>query len=300
MIGYDLDNLKHRAEDHQMTYCPFQYPIGTNDDATKLVFSFGTVDNELLITSHGMNLLLQHLYGFVDRTQARNLYNAHDLVGFADYLNQCRTKQEQAHLWRKNQRYILAVNDHHIFGVLANYNPKSNVTVVEDVEQSGLASNLKRWWIDDLAMNIYLGYQSIHGFELGLNVRNGETGHTTLSYRLYVRNGEYTFDTPSFGKRRHLSNLALVEDDINRAYGELNDIKFHDYVTDTPTYQYATLILDDPKLEKLHELVLPYQTKLRQLYTLLGFLSSQRGVRSWKTICNQALDKLYTAIMEEL
>jgi hypothetical protein len=295
-----MQEIVAKAKQNQMEYYPFQFPINANDDGSMLVFKKNPLSKEFQLAKGGMTLLLQHLYGHVDRQHAKSLYRTGDLKGFAAYINQCRKNQESAQLWRRDQTYLLAVNGDVIYGVCARYNPKPNIEVLEDIQANGLTPLIERWDIDHEAMNIYLAHKTEKGSEIGLLIRNGETGHVALSYRLYVAQGDYTFSTAHFGRRKHMSNLELVDDDLKEIYADIADIRFHDFVLDSPAGPFAELILKDEALEKLHELVTPYHSRIKKLYKLLGVLNSQRSVRGWKVVCTKALDMLYTSIMEEL
>lgn len=281
----------------QMDYAPFQFPISVNED--QLVFSFATVSNTFKLSRDGMTYLLQNLYEYVDRTHAKLLYRTGKLAEFAAYINRCRATQEAEHLWRKGQQYILAHNNGTVYGVMTKYNSKPNLDVWQDICDHGLDQYAKYWTLTPKMMNVYLKYKDENGLELGLNVRNGETGHTALSYRLYVKQGDYVFSTPTYGRRKHLGKLEEVENDLTSAYAELAEVKIHQLVRESEAYKYAELILNDEKLAKVHDLVTPFHSRLRQVYALIGVLNTQRTTRGWKGVCDNALDMIYTELTKE-
>lgn len=303
-----IEQIKQEALDYQMEHLPFTFPLVAKDN--KIVFKYGTVETEGNFSRNGMNLFLQKftklddkgkMIWFIDRDQARLLHASEKTTDkFVSYVNECRRKFEDVDLWRKNQTFWIAVNNGVVSGVMANYNPKSNLAVVEEIEAKGLANQIKAYHIKETEMVVYLGYKSQAGFTVGLAVCNGETGHTALSYRLYVDHDDYTFTAPNYGKRKHLSKLERVEYDLREAYDELSEVKFHDYIMTAEAKEYAKLILDDEKFKKLHEHIEPFNSRLKKLYQVLGFLASQRHEKGFKTVCSNALDALYKEIVEHI
>lgn len=303
-----INNIKEKAREKQMEHLPFVFPLSVNADGTRIVTKFDTVTQNVQFSRDGMNLLLQkydryeqtedgpELVRFVDRSKARGLYRS-SLRDFVGYLNTCYENMCVFDPTLRDRVYWTATNQNVVYGVMSYYNPKLNTEVLDDIVNHNLEANIKRWYVTYTQMVVYLDYKSQDGFEIGLAVCNGETGHTALSYRLYVHDGDYTFETPTFGRRKHLSNLELVEQDLTKAYEELSELKFYDYIMNTPAYTYATMLLDDPKFEKIHDLAAQYDSRIRKVYQLLSKLSEQRRVRGYKTICTQALDKLYKEIL---
>lgn len=303
-----ITDLITKAQKNQMIYLPCKLPLGVNSENNKLVFTY-TDENtvipityELLLTRDAMTHLVQHLrITGKDRHTVKSLYQT-NLAEFVNVINQFRAKQERTDLWRKGQTYILATYNGYVYGILANYNPKLHAEVLQDIEESGLGNAVARCYVTPKEMHVYLSYHVKDGFEVGLDVRNGETGFVALSYNLYVyqKKGDYTFATPSYGRRKHLSNLELVDDDLNDLYAELQEIKFHEYILNAESKEYAKMILDDKKFEKIHDLVTPYDSRLKKLYSLLGLLAAKRNERGYKTLCAQALDMLYSHIVEQI
>lgn len=295
-----ITQLYEQAAEKKMDYRPFSFPLELNSEKTKLVFTHKSVKTELDLSPDGFTYLAYRIGEFINRSKAKALYRAGEYEKFVQYVNQCRKQQEEKDLWRKGKELIIAFNGGKLWGVLTHYNPKSNLEVLRDISDAALEQHISFWTLSEKEMNVYLKYASVEGYEIGLNVRNGETGHATYSYRFYVRKGEYTFSTDTFGKRRHLSNLELVDNTLKDAYAELSEIKFHDFVMTTASLEFAKLILADQELEKLFEGIKPYVTQLKKVYQLLSFLSQKSEERGFKTASKKALDLVYTKIIKEM
>ena len=296
-----MQDLIAQAQAKQMQHLPFKYPLKASDKG--VIFTFGSLELMLQITRGGMNLLFQTLgqFGRGDvRSKARELYYNAKYSEFVALLNQQRDQQVNKELWRKNQEYIIAVNKGAAYGVTANYNPKYNVEVLQDIVDTGMESLVSSCFIDHEKMRVYFEQRDQQGIKFGMVVLNGETGHTALSYRVYVAKDKYEFTSPTFGRRKHLGQLDKVDNSIKEVYNEIRDIEFSGFVLTAESREYAQLILADEKYEKLHELVEPYNSRIRKLYTLLAVLHTQHGQRGFKGVCSDALDDIYNLVMERL
>lgn len=230
-------DLIQQAQQLQMEYESFHYPIIFKENS--LWFD----DNSLSIAPSGMNLLLQLLYDHVDRKKARSLYLSGQLKEFAAYLNECREFQTSEQLWRKGQSFTLAVNDQTIYGVVTKYAPKSNVQVLYDIQNSGLAENIERTTFTYEKMDVFFKHATVLGLEYGLDICNGETGHTAYSFNFYVYENKsgYVFSSPNYSKRKHLGKLGLVDDDLQAIFAEVKEITFEYYILNTDAREHLHL-----------------------------------------------------------
>lgn len=287
-----MNDLIQQAQQLQMEYIDFTYPLSGKESG--VLFD----NKELKIARPGMNLLLQLLYEYVDRKQARSLYCS-SYSAFANYLNQCRDIQTSAQLWRKRQKLIAASNRGIVYGILTKYNPKRNVAVLHDIKDSGLGKNITRFRLSPIQMNVYFKHATVNGLEFGLDITNGETGHTSYSYNFYIHENkaDYTFSSPNYARRKHLGKLELVEANLQAIFAEVKEVTFDYHIMHTDANDYLPL-LSGKDFEKLQENIEQYKT--RKLYALLGELHTLASQRGLKTVSKNALDRIYSEMMEHI
>lgn len=276
-----LKDAMQRYEDS--AYTEVSFPMIYKDQ--KIGFTVGKVPVLWSgMSNDGRTYILYRLGTYVNRKEARQLSPAQ----FVRYVNQQRTWQESEEMFRKNEKLIVASHKGVIEGLLTNYNPISHQQVVEMVEKSSIYNRLTWFTLTpkEMALAFASKYLSNGRAEFGLAIRNGETGHVTLGYHLYVRSNDYVFFIPLNIKRRHLSKVTEAYEGLEGILNLAAGIEMDQVLENTSASEFLPL-LSAKKFDKIQGHLVSGEARASALINALFSLRDERG---YKTLANKALD----------
>jgi hypothetical protein len=234
----------------------------------------------------GRTYILYRLGSYIDRKKARGMSNE----PFVKYVNQQRKWQESEELSRHGEKLIVAEHKGMIHGLLTHYNPISHRQVVEMVEKSTIYNRLS--WYSLSPKDMTLGFSSKYvaqgKAQFGLAIKNGETGHVTLGYHLYVKSEDYIFFTPLNIKRRHLSKVNEAYEGLEEILRIATEVEVDQVLINTPATEFL-LLLSDKKYDKI-KAELYGEMSADELVSKLFRLRDERG---YKVTANHALDAIF-------
>lgn len=300
-MGTKFDNARVLVERYPATYTEVCFPMVFDSASYRVGFSTpggGPYYFQNGLALDGLTYILYRLEDHVDRDEARDLY-LRDRGAFVEYVNIARKIQEQAR-WREIGRTLIAAEiAGSLYGLLTNYNPVSNSEVLDMVESAGLESRLSWYKFEAKEMSLYFRSKAVidNKAAFGLAVRNGETGHVTLGYYLYVAYGDYVFTFPYAHKRRHLSRVGEAKSDLQAALESVDLIDMDTYMKNHALSEIEKC-LSAKKFDKIRLMIAG-----RRSYPIADFVSylfQQRSVYGLKTVVSEALDKILGAVAKEI
>jgi hypothetical protein len=214
-----------------------------------------------------------------------------DSEEFVKHINACRDRQEQAQPKRKNKPLIVASNKGIIEGLLNHYNEVSHRDVVSKL--GPVKNRLTSYDLTPKEMRLFFRSRFIIGqrASFGMAIRNGETGHVTLSYNMYVACEDYTFFIPLDMKRRYLSKVGEVVDNLDKIIDTAASVEVDQILLNTPKRVFLSL-LSDKKYDKLKEKINEQRASINS-DELVSYLFTLRGERGYKTATTKALDVIF-------
>lgn len=138
-----------------------------------------------------------------------------------------------------NQKIVLAVLDDHIMGVMSSYNPVPHVELLDALAETSFSEDISSITLSDTHMSVFVRVPcpSI-GFDLGITIVNGHTGHKALRFLATITSntweltGFYKFKA---GRARHLSNVRSLVAKLGDAIQELHNLKIEDRLMNITT-----------------------------------------------------------------
>lgn len=289
-----MESLIEMASGYSVQYVLVKFPLSFNRGQ----YHFGEVSFDDF-SRDGLTYLLYRLGTHVDRKKARNFFFNGSRQNFVHYVNQCRNYQESASIREAHRPQLIAAlvtRDNHteLWGLLTNYTAVSNRSVLERIQNSNLPSAITYTRFSPKEMLIFcrsrdLGKTSV---QYGLALRNGETGHTTLSYLLAVYSDDYIFCFPPTDRRRHLSRVGEVN--LDDVFDAINDLEIHNLMETT---QVGTLHL---KLTGYPDVLVNeiLEHPARSIANTLPVLLRLRREKGLKTAAETLLDSILAKVDE--
>lgn len=294
-----FDYLKKRMEHYEDTvYTEVQFPMVFQPGDRPVGFSLPGNNKAFwkALSRDGLTYIVYRLGTYVNRKQARAyIFNNEGVRRYSDfvrYVNQCRKWQTSENFKRRDEKLIVASQEGNIDGLMTHYNPFSHRDVVEMVEQSPIAQLMTAFALSPKELDmLFRSKFSVRGvYEFGMAIRNGETGHVTLGYHLYVRSRDYVFFIPLNVKRRHLSKIDEAQAGLEGILKTATDVEVDQLLKRTPAADILPL-LSDKKFG-----ILKQDSELFDSPTaddMVGRLFYLRGMRGYKVAASKALDVVF-------
>lgn len=295
----NITQVRNSVQDNPITYTNVQFPLFYSPNEG---FGFYKTDGTGMywfryLLGDGLTYLLYRLEGYVDRKKARRLLEESP-DKFVEYINACRGYQETEHPGKHNAPIILAVAypKHHfkkLWGVLTHYNPVSNDSVLERIEKSPLAtriSDIRNNHPKEIGVYFHSRYVAEGTFSFGLVIMNGETGHRTLSYNMYVSSNKYQFLIPMKLTKRHLSQVGTVNDILVDVLDTLKEVEIDQILEHTESDYFIKLMPD--KVARLLSVTFD-KYRYEPVEKLLIRLVALRSQYGYTTAVNKALDLIF-------
>lgn len=115
--------------------------------------------------------------------------------------------------------YVATHIDGELMGLLTEYTAVPNSLVLDLIRDAGLDERLRRWSWSPTRASYFLRAGIVNKFHYGIQIINGETGHTALSFKSTlwsdgIEGFVYGFDLPmqiDIGYARHLPSKKLAK-----------------------------------------------------------------------------------------
>lgn len=299
--GYKLNELEDLLIAMPPTYAEVRFPLLFD----RGVFSWGGDSSFHSFSKEGLTYLLYRLTSWedndrwVDRDKARELYNAHRMTEFVQYINNCRGWQATENQKRADEKLIAAYlptgigRAFTLWGLMTDYNPYTNKQVLDMT--TTVVGKIDFWQWEPTVFNLYLKTGFIVPFDWGLCIRNGETGHATLGYHLYVhaKGSLYWSTVPLNRTRRHLSLVSDAVNNIQQAIEEVHGLELDNTVCNTPLSKYL-YVYNTAGWERVREWTEGFAK--RPVIDWLSFLSGKLYSHGEKTIARRAIDTVLAEV----
>lgn len=243
----------------------------------------------------GLTYLLYRLGKYVDRDKAHELLSENK-PKFTEYINAMRGWQETEKPRQQNKILYLALNTIgdrcYCYGLLTHYNPVSNASVIQRVKDSPIAVNVTSVELKvPKSVKLYCRSRYLVGGKLsfGLAIVNGETGHYTLGYHLYVASEDYTFLFPMQQHKRHLSKVGEVDDSLVTVLQAANAVEVDQVIKTTP----ASTFIDALPLAWVAKIPSLSIYNALPCESFIDYLTDLREERGYKTVVNAVLDHIF-------
>lgn len=295
-----FEQLKEAAGEQAARYDLIKFPMVFDSASNKVGFNSpsGTPVYFEGLSGDGMTYILYRLGQYVKRHEARDQF-AVSRAKFVELINFARAIQEQEH-WREIDRTLIAATiKGTLYGILTNYNPVSNREVLDMVDDAKLVNRLTWYKLTPKEMSLYLKSKNVldNHAAFGMAIRNGETGHVTLGYHLYVSYGDFIFTFPYDNTKRHLSRVNEAKNDMTAALNDIDTIDIDAYLRTHPASEVVGL-LRDKKFDKLRSEISRSTTCTINEFIIR--LLRHRDSYGWKTLTDEAVSKVLNEVASKV
>lgn len=303
-IGTAVSSLLEVAKENAASYEAVQFPLEYNGRG----FTWNGDAPFGLFSNDGLTYLAYRMTNWkdksrwVDRKKLRSLYRSGNLQEFVRYANLSRrwqcTEDRSFESQALAAAFLPAREDGQplrsaLYGLMTEYNSYSNVDVINMIDDASLTSRVTTWEWRPLEMNVFLRTGHSEPIEWGLVIRNGETGHATLGYHMYISTKGTAFHyttLPMASVRRHLSTLDTTVGNMKEALEEASSIEMDNTLTNSRVGEVKHLFVGTGWDSIRNILDMPDGTPLIKLVTALSAASDGYGS---KTLALKALDRIF-------
>jgi hypothetical protein len=207
-------------------------------------------------------------------------------------------------------KYVAAIFDGKLVGIMANYNPIPHAKLLEAIKSAKLDSEVRYGDLSETEMNVVIDIKTLNDVEgdeallVGLRITNGHSGHSALRYNLYLRSGGYDWSDGSFmsGRARHLSKVDALVGEMKTSFDLATEVKLVDRLRAvSASMVWSTLDAALPKKTMRQERMIANLQSMSDVQTALDIvmtLGRQAGVRGNLSAVAGIVDPICKMAME--